>query len=200
MKPDWDGNYDPGQVYCPEADTYLLFDAALREIKPGDRVLEIGTGSGYIAAALAGVAEVIATDINPHAVFAAKQRGVEAVRTDLAHGLRGKFDLVIFNPPYLPTLDEEKIDDWLEYALDGGLDGRKVIERFAIEVGHVLAAGGRVLLLISSLTGIDNTIDIFESSGYKVEIVERAQVFDEELFVLKCILSLHCCTLKSDRG
>ncbi len=67
------------------------------------RVLEIGTGSGYIAAALKEVADVIATDINPHAVCAAKQKGVEVVRTDLADGLRGPFDLVIFNPPYLPT-------------------------------------------------------------------------------------------------
>ena len=186
MKPDWNGIYDPKQVYSPEADTYLLLEAALKEIRPGERVLEIGTGSGYIAAALKEVADVIATDINPHAVYAAKQNGVEVVRSDLADGLRGLFDLVIFNPPYLPTRDEEKIDDWLEYALDGGVDGRAVIERFAREVGRVLAPKGRILLLISSLTGIDTTIDIFKSAGYRVEIVERRQVFGEELVVIRC--------------
>jgi release factor glutamine methyltransferase len=190
MKPDWNGIYDPEQVYCPEADTYLLLEAALKVIQPGDRVLEIGTGSGYIAAALAGVADVIATDINPHAVYAAKQRGLEVVRTNLARGLRGLFDLVIFNPPYLPTTNEEKIDDWLEYALDGGMDGRVVIERFANEVGRVLAPKGRVLLLISSLTGIASTIHIIKSAGYRVKIVESRQVFDEELLVLKCIRML----------
>jgi release factor glutamine methyltransferase len=198
MKPDWDGTYNPGQVYTPEADTYLLLEAAFKEIRPGDSLLEIGTGSGYISAALKEVADVIATDINPHAVYAAKQMGVEVVRTDLVSGLRGPFDLVIFNPPYLPTLDGERIDDWLEYALDGGLNGRAVIERFAEEVGHVLAAGGRVLLLISSLTGIDKTIDIFERVGYLVEIVERRQVFDEELLVLKCILTLENHTCDAD--
>jgi release factor glutamine methyltransferase len=186
MKPDWNGIYDPEQVYCPEADTYLLLEAALKEIRPGDRVLEIGTGSGYIAAALKEVAEIIATDVNPHAVYAAKQRGVKAVRMDLACGLRGPFDLVIFNPPYLPTLDDEKIDDWLEFALDGGMDGRDVIERFAREMGRVLAPKGRMLLLISSLTGIEITIDIFESDGYRVEIVARRQVFEEELVVIRC--------------
>jgi release factor glutamine methyltransferase len=188
MKPDWNGIYDPGQVYSPEADTYLLLEAALKEIRPGDKVLEIGTGSGYIAAALKEVPEILATDINPHAVYAAKQQGVEVVRTDLVSGLRGPFDFVIFNPPYLPTLDEEKIDDWLEYALDGGKEGRVVIERFANEVGRVLATNGRILLLISSLTGVDTTFEILEGAGYKVEIIERRQVFDEELLVLKCVL------------
>jgi len=189
MKPDWDGIYDPGQVYSPEADTYLLLEAALKEIRSGDKVLEIGTGSGYIAAALKEVVDVIATDINPHAVYAAKQKDVEVVRTDLVSGLRGPFDLLIFNPPYLPTLDEEKIDDWLEYALDGGADGRMIIERFAKEIGKVLAPKGRVLLLISSLTGVEATFEILEEAGYRVEIVERRQVFDEELLILKCILT-----------
>lgn len=186
MDPDWKGIYDPKQVYSPEADTFLLLEVATKEIRPGDRVLEIGTGSGYIAARLKEVADVIATDINPHAVYATKQLGVEVVRTDLVNGLRGPFDLVIFNPPYLPTLDEEKIDDWLEYALDGGIDGRSVIERFAREIGRVLAPKGRILLLISSLPGIDAIIDIFKNAVYQVEIVERRQVFNEELVVIKC--------------
>jgi len=187
MRRDWDGIYDPEQVYNPEADTYLLLEVALQEIRPGDRVLEIGTGSGYIAGALSGVADVIATDINPHAVYSAKQRGVEVVRTDLAHGLRGPFDLVIFNPPYLPTPDEEKMDDWLEYALDGGIDGRAVVERFASEVGCVLAPGGRVLLLISSLTGIEAVIEIFRKFSYKVEIAIKRRVYDEDLIVLRIL-------------
>jgi len=43
----------------------------------------------------------------------------------LFSGLSGPFDLIIFNPPYLPTLPRERIDDWLEYALDGGPTGRR---------------------------------------------------------------------------
>src|SRR5512137_2455149 len=74
--------HDPSQVYKPEADTYLLLDAARAEVKAGDRVLEIGTGSGLIAAELAKVTGVIATDINPHAVLCARKRGVDVVRSD----------------------------------------------------------------------------------------------------------------------
>ncbi|HOD85454.1 MAG TPA: methyltransferase, partial [Methanoculleus sp.] len=132
------------QVYTPAEDSFLLLRAALREVRPDDRVLEVGAGSGYIAAGLLGrAARVVATDINPHAAASARARGVEVVRTDLAAGISGPFDLILFNPPYLPTAPEERIDDWLEYALDGGPTGRAVIERFIADAGRVLAPSGR---------------------------------------------------------
>ena len=61
------------QVYSPAEDSFLLLRAALREVRPDDRVLEVGTGSGYIAAGLLGrAARVVATDINPHAAASAQ--------------------------------------------------------------------------------------------------------------------------------
>ena len=177
--------YDPCQVYSPEADTVVLLDAARAEVNPGDRVLEMGTGSGLIAAEIAKITRIIATDINPHAVISARDAGVEVVRTDLFAGIRGPFDLVLFNPPYLPTQPEERMDDWLEYALDGGESGRAVIARFAAEAGRVLAPGGRILLLISSLTGLSEVSDVFTRHGYTAEVVAQQVVEDEVLYVLK---------------
>lgn len=178
-------NYDPAQVYSPEADTVLLLEAARAEVRPGDRVLETGTGSGLIAREIAKIARVLATDINPHAVIAARDGSTDVVRTDLCAGIRGPFDLVLFNPPYLPTRPEERVDDWLEYALDGGESGRVVIERFAGDVGRILAPGGRILLLISSLTGPAEVEDLFSRAGYIVSIVRQQPVEDEVLSVLK---------------
>jgi len=178
-------SHDPAQVYVPEADTFLLLRAALSEVRQSDRVLEVGTGSGHIAWELSRSAEVVATDINPHAVLSAKERGVEVVRTDLAAGIRGTFDLVLFNPPYLPTQPEERIDDWLEYALDGGITGREVIERFANEAGRILAPEGRILLLISSLTGLAETGAIFKKHGYRVLTIAEESLEDEKLWVLR---------------
>jgi len=179
--------HDPSQVYKPEADTYLLLDAARAEVKNGDRVLEIGTGSGLIAAELAKVTGVVATDINPHAVLCARKRGVDVVRSDLFCGIRGTFDLVVFNPPYLPTRPEEMIDDWLEHALNGGLNGRTVIQRFSEDIGRVLAPGGRILLLISSLTGLPEVRDLFFKKGFISEIRVKQKVEDENLYVLKIV-------------
>jgi len=179
--------HDPYQVYTPEADTYLLLDAARSEVRPGDRVLEVGTGSGFIAAELAQVTGVVATDINPHAVLCARQKGVDVVQSDLFCGIRSMFDLIVFNPPYLPTQPEERIDDWLEHALDGGPTGRVVIERFAGQAGRVLAPGGRILLLISSLTGLPEVRDLFFKEGFISEILLRKVVEDETLYLLKIV-------------
>ncbi len=179
--------HDPAQVYQPEADTHLLLDAAKKEVKPSDRVLEIGTGSGFISRELAKVSDVVATDINPHAARCASCSGVTVVQSDLFAGIRGTFSLILFNPPYLPTQPEERIDDWLEYALDGGDTGRVVIERFAGEVGRVLAPDGRILLLISSLTGLTEVHDLFSGHGYFTKTVMQQELEDEMLYVLKIV-------------
>jgi release factor glutamine methyltransferase len=186
--------YEHDQVYQPREDTFLLRDTALTEVRPEDRVLEVGCGSGAVIAALKERAHlVVATDINPHAVRAGRERGVETVRTDLFAGLRGPFDLVLFNPPYLPTLPEERIDDWLEYALDGGPTGRETIERFAGEVGRVLAPSGRILLLISSLTGTNEVRKYFADRGYTVLLVATEEVEGEELLVFRIARDLCAC-------
>jgi release factor glutamine methyltransferase len=173
------------QVYPVEEDTLLLLRAARDECRLGDRVLEIGCGSGHISGELSRTAEVLATDINPHAVRAARKLGIEVVRADLFGGICGRFDLIIFNPPYLPTAPDERICDWLEYALDGGLDGRMVIARFIGSVGSVLAPGGRFLLLVSSLTGIGEVRDVIEKAGFRAEEVARTRIEGEDLVVLR---------------
>jgi release factor glutamine methyltransferase len=178
--------FDPAQVYSPAEDTYLLLKAARHEVRPSDRVIEIGSGNGLIAAALAEIAEsVVATDISPHAVAHAHALGIDVIRTDLCAGLSGSFTLIVFNPPYLPTQPDERIGDWLEYALDGGVSGRAVIERFAADAGRVLAPAGRILLLISSLTGLPEVYGIFLSNGYSVTVVKEQRVEDETLYVLR---------------
>ncbi len=108
-------------VYEPAEDSFLLADAALEEAEPGMRVLEIGAGSGFVSAVLRANIKgirVFATEINPHAALCAKANGVEVIRTDLFKcikpGNRGVFfDLILFNPPYLPTSEDEKVPGWL---------------------------------------------------------------------------------------
>jgi release factor glutamine methyltransferase len=178
------------KVYPPSEDTFLLLAATEKECREGDRVLEVGCGSGYILSALGENRAItcggmLASDINPHAIRAARKAGLDAVRADLLSGIRGPFDLVIFNPPYLPTSPEERLDDWLEYALDGGPDGRAVIARFIGDVGRVLAPGGRFLILVSSLTGVSEVRALLDDAGYSHDIVLRQDIEGEELLVIR---------------
>jgi release factor glutamine methyltransferase len=175
-----------GRVYPVREDTLLLLEAAEKEIQSSDRVLEVGSGSGYIAACLKHrVSWIVATDINPHAVRRTREESIDVVRTDLAAGLCGSFDLILFNPPYLPTRPEERIEDWLEYALDGGPSGREVIARFAEQVGHVLARKGRILLLISNLTGQREVEKIFHRQGFIGRIMKKITIEGESLIIYR---------------
>ncbi len=174
-------------VYPPAEDSELLLETALKEIKLNDDVLEVGVGSGFVAERLKDKCRfLLATDINPFAVKMAKEKGIEVIRTDLVKGIRKKFTLILFNPPYLELDDKEKRGDWLEKAIDGGKHGIEVICRFLDLVRDVLAENGRIILIVSSF----NTPHVFEEiekRGFKWEIVAKRYLFFEELYALKLV-------------
>ena len=173
-------------VYQPAEDSALLAEAACDRLEEGDLVLEVGTGSGYVADRLAGEAgaRVVASDVNPHACDQARERGrdhgVEVVRADLVSPFAdGAFDAVVFNPPYLPTDADAEWDDWMERALSGGETGRDVIDPFLETVGRVLAADGVVLLLVSSLTGVDEVVETAGEAGFSaVSLLDESFPFE----------------------
>ncbi len=158
----------------------------MKEARQKDHVLEVGCGSGLISLELAGQVErLVALDINPHAVRATKAKGIEVVRADLFGGIGGRFDLIIFNPPYLPTQNSERSDQWINYALDGGESGRETIGRFLAHLADHLRPGGRALLLISSLTGPEEVEDMAKAAGLASERVASKGCFFEKLLVLR---------------
>lgn len=171
-------------VYEPSDDTYLLVDAALNVVRPTDSVLEVGTGCGLIAKIVARVARsVIATDINPQAVVNATLNGVDAIQGDLFANLNRQFDLVIFNPPYLPA-HSNMSSDWLTRAWDGGPSGREVIMRFLSQVDRHLTKKGRVLMTISSSTGYREVTERMKAQFEIVRKLAERKVFFEALYVI----------------
>ncbi|WP_434521427.1 HemK2/MTQ2 family protein methyltransferase [Halorubrum sp. AS12] len=171
---------DDVAVYQPAEDSGLLAEAAVAEAH--GRVLEVGTGSGWVAQQIAEERDldVVGSDLNPHAARQARERGVEAVVADLLSPFRADaFDAVCFNPPYLPTDPDNEWDDWMEHALSGGESGRELIEPFLADVGRVLAPDGVVLLLVSSLTGYDEVLELVEDVGFAAEpVVEESFPFE----------------------
>ncbi len=174
------------RIYAPQEDSYLLLQASLAESKRDDFVLEIGCGSGIISTNLRSrVRKMVATDINPFAVKAARSKGLEVIRADLLRGFKGRFDLIIFNPPYLPTTREERTQDWINFAVDGGENGRETVERFLEGLGNHFTENGRALMLISSITGIKEVLKKAYLEDLEVRILSEKRYFFEKLYVLK---------------
>ncbi|WP_394354266.1 HemK2/MTQ2 family protein methyltransferase [Halorarum salinum] len=178
------GLADP--VYAPAEDSGLLAEAAAARAR--GTVLEVGTGSGWVAERVAdvdGVERVVGSDVNPHACRRARDRGVEAVCANLLDPFRGAaFDAVLFNPPYLPTDPDAEWDDWQEAALSGGASGRDLIEPFLDDAGRVLAPSGVALLLVSSLAGFGEVIEYALDGGFRAETVREESFPYETLSVL----------------
>lgn len=148
----------PG-VLIPRPETEVLVQIALDHFAgvEGVRALEVGCGTGCVAASLAkeGGMQVTTTDISPEALSCA-QRNVEALRleeqvdiveADCVDGVQGPFDLLVSNPPYIPTaelegLDREVVGFEPRLALDGGADGLVFFDRLVAEAVSLLVSGG----------------------------------------------------------
>ena len=178
-------------VYIPSDDTFLL--AENLEIKEGMSVLEIGTGSGLVSMYASLLTDdVTATDINFNALELAeknfKLNNIDTVKLEFGDMFEPvkdkKFDVILFNTPYLPTDSDDVIDDDLNYAFDAGLNGRKVIERFINEVSNHLNDKGIVQMIQSSLSDNDRTLDMFDRNGFVAEIAESEKFFFEEIVLI----------------
>lgn len=174
-------------VYGAAEDSALLAAATVRELDRPCRVLDVGTGSGFVARRLVEAGHgVVGSDVNPHACRRARSAGIEVVRCDLVAAFAPKtFDVVTFNPPYLPAVEETDLDPWFDVAITGGPTGRAVIERFLDDVGRVLDDGGRVFLLASSLAGIDDVRERAETAGFDSAVVAEDEYPGEVLAVLR---------------
>jgi release factor glutamine methyltransferase len=175
------------QVYEPSEDSFLLAETALSEIKGSESVLEVGCGSGIISTVIQSntKARVVGIDINPYAAACTKINGVDSIIGNLLSCIKGKFDVIIFNPPYLPTEKEARTTDWINTAIDGGSNGRETINIFLEEAGNRLVDNGRILMVISSLTGIEEVKSRMESLNYEVVETMQERFMFEKLAVIK---------------
>tara|TARA_Y100000034_G_C6909547_1_gene423490 strand:- start:1941 stop:3098 length:1158 start_codon:yes stop_codon:yes gene_type:complete len=177
-------------IYEPAEDSYLLQKQIKKYCKPSSVVLDIGTGSGIQAREAAlycnnvigvDIQQSVIDNLNEHKKYFKNKRlkRIKYKVSDLFSNVKGKFDLILFNPPYLPQ--DIGIDDITIY---GGKKGYELIERFLSEVNNYLKVGGKVLLLFSSLSKEKKVIEFIEKSGLKHKIISKQKVFFEELFVV----------------
>jgi release factor glutamine methyltransferase len=180
-------------VYEPAEDSFLF--AENLGVKSDHAVLDLGTGSGILAITAAQKAQnVLAADLNPYAIRCAKEnaklnhaQNMAFLQSDLfsAFAVGVKFDLVLFNAPYLPSEDGEEAT-WIGRSWAGGANGRVVVDHFIAEVPAYLKPNGRVLLMQSTLTGVEETLSGFKAAGLHASVIASQQLpFFETLTLIE---------------
>jgi len=174
----------PPEVYAPADDSFLMIDVLAHIPVARKQVLDMGTGSGILGLYCAmRDASVTASDIDAaameQAARAAKSLGVELmlVVSDLFSNISGRFDLILFNPPYLPSRG------FSDRSVDGGPRGISIAHRFLNNLRGYLKPEGEALLLLSSL---NNPTSVQEQHGnFEFSVLARRSFFFEELEVLR---------------
>lgn len=179
-------------VYEPSEDSFLLAESI--SVKKGALVLDLGTGTGIqgINAAMQGAKKAVCTDLSgealKNAAHNAEKLGAES-RFEFRKGSlfscikkNEKFDLIIFNPPYVASGKKAKFAD-----LDGGKKGRETLDKFLLGFPKHLEKNGACFFLQSSLNGESRTRKILEKQGFGCDAIARKRIFFEELIVFKAM-------------
>lgn len=174
------------EPYKPDEDTFLLIDL-LKEYTCKS-CLEIGIGRGYISKELVKSCKfLIGTDVSLNAIIAAKgllaeehKKGlIELVCCSSASPIKTSFDLIVFNPPYLPS---SKIEDYSTNGLKGGIE---VAKEFLRDVKRLLKKNGKTLFVISTLADVEGVVKFAKSLGFSVKVKRKKRIFMEELIVFE---------------
>ena len=184
-------------VLIPRQDTETLVETVLdREKDPAISILDLCTGSGCIAVSikkLGGYSHVAASDLSDKAIGLAMRNAsindteIRLIKSDLFKDIDGRFDVIVSNPPYIPTeeietLSPEVRDHDPRLALDGGSDGLDIYRRIVSECGDVLNTGGRLYMEI----GFDQAVAVGalmkEADFRDIEVIKDLAGKDRVIF------------------
>ena len=176
------------EIYQPAEDSFFLAEAAKKIISkllthnPQLKALDMGSGSGIITETLIGQGinpkNITLVDVNPKAIGHLKKKFKDStvIKSKLFSKVKGKYDLILFNPPYLP---QDKFDSKKDTT--GGKKGDETIMKFLNKLEMHLNKNGRILLLTSSLTPRSRIVKIFKR--YNVSLLATKKLFYEELYI-----------------
>ncbi len=171
-------------IYEPNEDSYLI-EKEVKKYAKGKKILDMGSGSGILAQAAidAGAKEVLAADVDSESLRHLRKLGIPTKKSNLFDNIEGKFEMIIFNPPYLPEDNNEDFES--KRATTGGKKGDEIILNFLKKADKFLNNDGIILLLLSSLTPRNKINKLIEKKKYKIEILTKKKLFFEILEVCK---------------
>lgn len=183
-------------VLIPRQDTEVLVEEALKRIQPGMRVLDMCTGSGCMAVSIAKNVphiEMHAVDISKQALNVAKDNAklnevsVEFERSDLFDHVTGKYDVIVSNPPYIPTSEIPKLMPEVGSfepveALDGKEDGLYFYRKIIAECKDYLNPDGMIFFEIGYEQGADVSALLQEAGFSQVAVVKDLAHLDRVVF------------------
>lgn len=178
-------------VLIPRFDTEILVEKSLEYASDGMKVLDMCTGSGCIAVSYAlqcrergyDNVEVNAVDISSAALSVAADNAMRAgvdinyIRSDMFTGVSGVYDMILSNPPYIPTRDIEDLEPEVRTsepvgALDGHEDGLFFYRILAAESPSHLKAGGRLIMEIG-YNQADDVCSLLEQNKFAdIEVIK----------------------------
>ncbi|MGM0469104.1 MAG: HemK2/MTQ2 family protein methyltransferase [Promethearchaeati archaeon] len=215
-------NYIKDNVYTPSDDTYLLLDHLKQNITPIEfdgikiqhvrNILDMGTGTGILAILLQIVktvnlnfnANIFASDINQNALISAKRNEklnglseeITFIKSNLfgsfPESLKGRFDIIIFNPPYLPSIEKEDIfkSEENDRSWEGGIKGFEIFLKFLVQVKKFMNFEYKsfIYYISSSKTDLKELDRKILEQGFKNEEMDKKHVFFEDIILNRLTL------------
>ena len=179
------------RVLIPRPETEILADTVIKSAEKGDKILDMCTGSGCIAIAVAKMCAdrnvtVTAADISDAALMLARENAeingvkINFVQSDMFRNVRGKFNIIVCNPPYIksgeiPYIQREVRDFEPRVALDGGEDGLDFYRRIAEDVKGCLAKDG-TLVMECGEGQTEEILKLFKKRDYAMVLKDDAGV------------------------
>ena len=168
------------EPYPPSEDTFFLADYIKNE--KGECALDIGTGSGYLAALLEkSFSLVVATDLVFNVLKKHEYFTINNICCNGADAINQQFDLVICNLPYLNT------DEVSDVRTDGGKDGLEIPIKIIDSAKSQIKLGGKFIYVTSSLSDFKKLISYTKLEGFDVSILAKKKLFFEELILVKAV-------------
>lgn len=168
-------------MYQPSQDSYFLSEQLKKFLKEQNKkikILDMGSGSGIqaIICLNLGFKNIICADIDKESLDYLKRQKLRIIKSNLFEKIPARFDLIIFNPPYLP---ENKFDKQKDTT--GGKKGDETILAFLTQAKSHLKKQGKILLLISSLTPRSRINKLLEKLKYNKKTLATRRIFFEVL-------------------